>query len=77
LINQDTTENKHSTYSQYNNEKGLNVDELQMITDHARRGSVLKYADVQIDAKRRLMERKILEFPGDIRETDPTSNKSL
>ncbi|OPY04708.1 MAG: Phage integrase family protein [Syntrophus sp. PtaB.Bin001] len=60
---------KHSTCSQYINEKGLSIDELQMITDHARRDSVLKYAAVQVDAKRRLMERKIIPFPGDKRGT--------
>jgi len=68
---------KHSTCSQYINEKGLSVDELQMITDHARRDSVLKYADVQVDAKRRLMERKILQFPGDGRGTNSKDNNSI
>jgi len=36
------------------------LNELQMITDHARRDSVLKYADVQVEAKRRLMMGKII-----------------
>jgi len=56
---------KHSTCSQYINEKGLSIDEVQMITDHARRDSVLKYAKVQVEAKRRLMERSIIPFLGD------------
>lgn len=54
---------KHSSCSQYINEKGLSVDELQMITDHARRESVLKYASVQAEAKRRLMKGKVFTIP--------------
>lgn len=50
---------KHSSCSQYVNEKGLSIDELQMITDHARRESVLKYAAVQAEAKRKLMARVV------------------
>ena len=57
---------KHSTCSQYINERGLSVDEVQMITDHARRDSVLKYAKVQVEAKRRLMERTKVEYLGDV-----------
>ena len=48
---------KHSSCTQYINERGGSVDELQMLTDHARRDSVLKYADVQLETKRRLMEK--------------------
>ncbi|PKN35041.1 MAG: hypothetical protein CVU61_05060 [Deltaproteobacteria bacterium HGW-Deltaproteobacteria-19] len=47
------------TCSQYVNEKGFSIDELQMITDHARRESVLKYAAVQAEAKRKLMARVV------------------
>ena len=54
---------KHSSCSQYINEKGLSVDELQMITDHARRESVLKYAKVQAEAKGRLMMGKLITIP--------------
>ena len=54
---------KHSSCSQYINEKGLSVDELQMITDHAKRESVLKYAKVQAEAKRRLMKGKVITIP--------------
>ncbi len=53
---------KHSSCSQYINEKGLSIDELQMLTDHARRDSVLRYADIQLDTKRRLMAGKIYKL---------------
>ncbi len=48
---------KHSSCTIAVNEKGLSIDELQMLTDHARRDSVLKYTDVQIRKKRELMEK--------------------
>jgi hypothetical protein len=44
--------------SQFINEKGYSIDEAQMMTDHARRESVKRYASVQLDAKRRLLEGK-------------------
>jgi hypothetical protein len=34
------------------------MDEVQMLTDHARRESVKRYASVQLEAKRRLLEGK-------------------
>jgi len=49
---------KHSSCSQYINEKGYSIDEVQMMTDHVRRESVKRYAAVQPDAKRRLLEVK-------------------
>lgn len=49
---------KHSSCSQYVNEKGYSLDQVQMLTDHARRDSVKRYASVQLDAKRRLLEGK-------------------
>jgi hypothetical protein len=49
---------KHSSCSQYINEKYYSLDQLQMITDHQRRESVKKYAVVTLDEKRRLMEEK-------------------
>jgi integrase len=49
---------KHSSCSQYINEKHYSLDQVQMMTDHARRESVKKYASVQLDEKRRLMEGK-------------------
>jgi integrase len=51
---------KHSSCSQFINEKGGTVDELQMLTDHARRDSVLKYADVELERKRELMGRVLV-----------------
>jgi integrase len=47
---------KHSSCSQYINEKHYSIDQVQMLTDHARRESVQRYASVQLDEKRRLME---------------------
>jgi len=49
---------KHSSCSQYINEKHCSLDEVQMMTDHCRRESVKKYAVVQLDEKRRLLEGK-------------------
>jgi integrase len=49
---------KHSSCSQYINEKHYSLDQVQMLTDHARRESVKKYASVMLDEKRRLMEGK-------------------
>jgi hypothetical protein len=51
---------KHSSCSQYINEKGYSLDQVQMLTDHARRDSVKRYAAVQLDAKRRLLEGKFI-----------------
>lgn len=47
---------KHSTCSQMINEKGLTLNQVQMVTDHANLESVKKYAKVELDIKRRLME---------------------
>ena len=47
---------KHSSCSQYINEKGLSISELQIITDHARLDSVRKYAKIEVARKRALME---------------------
>jgi hypothetical protein len=49
---------KHSSCSQYVNEKAYSLDEVQMLTDHARRDSVKRYASVKLEAKRRLLEGK-------------------
>jgi hypothetical protein len=35
------------------------MDEVQMMRDHARRESVKRYASVQLEAKRRLLEGKL------------------
>jgi integrase len=50
---------KHSSCTAFINEQGGSVDELQMLTDHARRDSVLKYANVKLEAKRRIQGKVI------------------
>ncbi|MFA5340254.1 MAG: tyrosine-type recombinase/integrase [Clostridia bacterium] len=50
---------KHSSCNAFVNEQGHSIDELQMLTDHKRRDSVLKYTDVKLEAKRRLMGKVI------------------
>ena len=52
---------KHSSCSQYINEKGLSLSELKAITDHARIESVARYAKVGVDRKRELMERALVQ----------------
>ena len=47
---------KHSTMSQYINEKGLSLSDVQDISDHARIESVRRYAKTEIARKRALME---------------------
>lgn len=47
---------KHSSVSQYLNEKNLSYQEVQEITDHANIESVKRYGKVEIDRKRQLME---------------------
>jgi len=37
-------------------QESCSMDEVQMLTDHARRESVKRYSCVQLDAKRRLIE---------------------
>ena len=61
---------KHSSASQYINEKGLSYEELQAITDHANIGSVKRYAKVEIDRKRQLMETttRLLPATGKVRK---------
>jgi len=53
---------KHSSCSQFINEKSGTVDELQMLTDHARRDSVLKYAKVGTGRKLELMKKRKLSI---------------
>lgn len=50
---------KHSSCTAFINEQGGSVDELQMLTDHARRDSVLKYADIKLEAKRNIQAKVI------------------
>ncbi len=59
---------KHSSCSQYINEKHYSLDQVQMLTDHARRESVKKYAAVQLEEKRRLMEGRIHDEAHDAKE---------
>ena len=54
---------KHSSCSQYINEKGLSLSELQIITDHKRLDSVKRYAKVEVARKRALMERTTKDQP--------------
>ena len=50
---------KHSSCTAFVNEQGGSVDELQMLTDHARRDSVLKYTEIKLEAKRRIQGKII------------------
>ncbi|MCB2183486.1 MAG: tyrosine-type recombinase/integrase [Desulfobulbaceae bacterium] len=54
---------KHSSCSQYVNECGLSLSDLQEITDHARLDSVKKYARMEVARKRELMNKNIISFP--------------
>ncbi len=56
---------KHSSCSQYINEKGLSESELQIITDHARLDSVKKYAKTEVSRMRELMESRSKVVPFD------------
>lgn len=47
---------KHSSASQYINERGYSYEDLKTITDHANIESVKKYAKVEIERKRQLLE---------------------
>lgn len=47
---------KHSSCSQFVNEQGMALSDLQTITDHARLDSVHKYAKTEVARKRELME---------------------
>jgi len=51
---------KHSSCSQFVNEKGLSESELQMITDHARLESVRRYAKTEVKRKKELLEKKCI-----------------
>lgn len=53
---------KHSSCSQYINEKGLSESELQIITDHARIESVRNYAKTEVKRKRELMVKNIFKL---------------
>lgn len=53
---------KHSSCSQYINERGLSESELQIITDHARIESVRNYARTEVKRKKELMMKNIFEL---------------
>ena len=53
---------KHSTCSQYINERGLSESELQVITDHARLESVRNYARTEVKRKKELMMKNVFEM---------------
>ena len=55
---------KHSSCSQLINEYGYSVDQVQMATDHARRESVKKYAKVEVSARKAILEKTLISFPG-------------
>lgn len=56
---------KHSSCSQYINQKGLSISDLQEITDHARIDSVKRYAKMSLARKRELMETKVIQLNRD------------
>jgi len=65
---------KHSSCSQYLNERGLSFSELQILTDHANPESVKRYGKVEIERKRQLMETmrttpKLLRIENDTLKT--------
>ena len=53
---------KHSSCSQYINEKGLSESELQVITDHARLESVRNYAKTDVNRKKELMMKNVYKL---------------
>ena len=66
---------KHSSCTQFINEKGGSDSELQMLTDHARLDSVKKYRKIGLQRKRELMERgKILDL--NYSKTTPKGKKA-
>lgn len=53
---------KHSSCSQFINEYGYSIHEVQMATDHARLDSVKKYAKVELSARKAILEKKIIRL---------------
>ncbi|MCB2216119.1 tyrosine-type recombinase/integrase [Desulfofustis glycolicus] len=53
---------KHSSCSQYVNEKNMALSDLQLITDHARLDSVKRYAKVEVSRRRELMEGNVVKL---------------
>lgn len=56
---------KHSSMSQFVNEKRIGIAETQVVSQHAKIESVLKYVEVELDRARELMETGVSKmFPG-------------
>jgi len=53
---------KHSSCSQFINERGGSESELQILTDHARLESVRNYAKTEVKRKRELMLKNVVNF---------------
>ena len=51
---------KHSSCSQFLNEKGGSYSELQSVTDHKRLESVKRYGSMDLQRRKELMERKVI-----------------
>lgn len=67
---------KHSSCSQYINEKGLSMSDLQAITDHARLDSVKRYAKMEVQRKRDLMNSKVISIrENSIRKSDKNKKR--
>lgn len=67
---------KHSSCSQYVNERGLSIHDVQALTDHANLDSVRHYATVTLARRRELMSRpaKVINIAENYKTT--TSGKS-
>jgi hypothetical protein len=65
---------KHSSCTQFINEKDGTDSELQMLTDHARMESVRHYRKVGTDKKRRLMKKPRVVDKSDYSKTTTKSN---
>jgi len=67
---------KHSSCSQFLNEKGMSVSDLQQITDHARLESVRKYAKMEVARKRELIDReRVVDFHKTFTEKKKAENE--
>lgn len=53
---------KHSSCSQFVNEYGYGLDDVQTATDHARRESVKKYAKVEVSTRKNILEKNVMQF---------------
>ena len=55
---------KHSSCSQFVNEKNMSISDLQTITEHARLDSVRRYAKVEVSRKKELLQKKVVSIEG-------------